>query len=132
MSLPLSPVVLQASPLASCNDPSFLVPMVLMAAVFYFIILRPQQKQAATQKSMLASLKKGDSVLTQSGLFGRVFQVGEKDVVLEVSVGGSSTRVRWLKSQIAGLESAAKPEEAKGESKGDGKPESDDKAAPKA
>lgn len=108
------PPLLQASPLGGltqgCNDPSFLVMMASVAAVFYFILWRPQQKQASQQKQMLASLKKGDNVVTQSGMFGRVVQVGEKDLVLEVAVGGGSTRVRWLKSQVAGLEPSPKAE----------------------
>ena len=103
--------------------------MVLMVGVFYFVILRPQQKQAQTQKTMLASLKKGDNVVTQAGLFGRVVQVGEKDLVLEVSVGGSSTRVRWLKSQIAGLDPTQK---AEAEKTSDGKSAANDEKPSKA
>lgn len=113
----LHPLLLQVPPAPNCADPSLLVPMAGVVAVMYFVMIRPQQKQAATQKTMLASLKKGDTVITQSGMFGKVFQVGEKELILEVSVGGGSTRVRWLKSQIAGLEPvSAKPtDEAKSE-----------------
>jgi preprotein translocase subunit YajC len=79
-------------------------------AVFYFLMIRPQQKQAQKQKEMLAALKKGDTVLTQAGFYGRVVTVGEKDVVLEIGApggGGASTKVRFVKSQIAGVEGPA-------------------------
>jgi preprotein translocase subunit YajC len=91
-----------------------LVPMAGIFAVFYFMMIRPQQKQAQKQKAMLAALKKGDTVLTQAGLYGRIITVNEKDVVLEIGAagsGGSGTKVRFVKSQIAGVEGAV-PEKA--------------------
>ena len=88
-----------------------LVPLAAVLAVFYFVMMRPQQKEQQQKKEMLAALKKGDSVVTQAGMFGRVVSIGEKDLVLEISVGGGSTRVRWLKSQIAGVDPAQKAAE---------------------
>ena len=109
----LHPVLLQtpAGPGQNCADPSMLVPVAGVIAVFYFVMLRPQQKEQQQKKEMLAALKKGDSVVTQAGMFGRVVSIGEKDLVLEVSVGGGSTRVRWLKSQIAGVDPGQKAAE---------------------
>ncbi len=96
-----------------CFDAQMLVPMAGILAVFYFMMIRPQQKQAQKQREMLAGLKKGDTVLTQSGFYGRIVTVGEKDVTLEISAPGSGTgtKVRCVKSQIAGVEgpSADKP-----------------------
>jgi len=93
-----------------------LVPVAAVIAVFYFIMLRPQQKQQQQHKQMLGALKKGDSVVTQSGMFGRVVTIGEKDLILEISVGGGSTKVRWLKSQITGLDPTQKVTEAENSS----------------
>jgi len=93
-----------------------LVPVAGVIAVFYFVMLRPQQKQQAQHKTMLGALKKGDAVVTQSGMFGRVVSIGEKDLVLEISVGGGSTKVRWLKSQILGLDPAQKVAEVESNS----------------
>ena len=76
-----------------------LVPIVLMLLVIYFLLIRPQQKQAREHEEMLRALKKGDEVVTQSGLIGRIHGIGEKIVTLEVA---RDTRVRVLKSQIAG------------------------------
>jgi preprotein translocase subunit YajC len=121
---PLHPLWLQASSGAqSCADPSMFVPMALFAVVIYFMLIRPQQKQDAQKKLLIGSLKKGDSVVTQSGLFGRIYSVGDKEVQLEIGAGQSMMRVRWLKSQIAGLEKMSEAPEG-GESKSEPKPES--------
>jgi preprotein translocase subunit YajC len=56
----------------------------MIGVLFYFLLLRPQQKQAKELKSLLDSLKKGDRILTQGGLYGTV--VGIKGKVLEVKI----------------------------------------------
>jgi preprotein translocase subunit YajC len=99
------------------------VPMALFAVIIYFMLIRPQQKQDAQKKLLLGSLKKGDSVVTQAGLFGRIISVGDKEVQLEIGAGQSAVRVRWLKSQIAGLEKAPEAGES-AENKSESKPES--------
>jgi preprotein translocase subunit YajC len=106
----LHPVLLQAAPSQGWADPSFFVPIIGVVAVFYFVMLRPQQKQAAQHKQMLGGLKKGDAIITQSGMFGRVVSLGDKDLVLEIAIGGGSTKVRWLKSQILGRDPSQKAE----------------------
>jgi preprotein translocase YajC subunit len=65
------------------------VPLVGIVAVFYFLLIRPQQKQAKKHKD-LASLRKGDQVVTQSGLFGKIYSISDKEVVLEVGGGTKS------------------------------------------
>jgi preprotein translocase subunit YajC len=125
LSNPFHPLWIQASPAAqSCADPSMFVPMALFAVVIYFMLIRPQQKQESQKKLMLASLKKGDAVVTQAGLLGRISSVGEKEVQLEIGAGQSAVRVRWLKSHIAGVEKAAEGQDAGGESKSEVKTES--------
>jgi preprotein translocase subunit YajC len=86
------------------------VPLVGIVAVFYFLLIRPQQQQAKKHKEVVSSLRKGDQVITQAGMFGKIFSVGEKEVVLEI---GGGTKVRWLKSQIAGVEKAEGEADAK-------------------
>lgn len=74
--------------------------LALMAGIFviaYFIMIRPQQKQAKEHQAMLGSLKKGDDVVTSGGLFGKIFAVTEKTVVLEVANG---VRLKILKSSV--------------------------------
>ncbi|MBF0461344.1 MAG: preprotein translocase subunit YajC [Magnetococcales bacterium] len=58
--------------------------MVAMFGIFYFFLIRPQQKQAKTHKEMVASLNRGDSVVTGGGLVGRIHRVEEDVILLEV------------------------------------------------
>jgi preprotein translocase subunit YajC len=66
-------------------------------AIMYFLIIRPQQKQAKEQQDLMSMLKKGDDVVTQGGILGKVFAVAEKVVTLEVASG---VKLRVLKSAI--------------------------------
>jgi len=76
-----------------------MVPFLLIFAVMYFLIIRPQQKQAREQQHFLARLQKGDEVVLQSGFFAKVVQVGTSDVTVELAAG---VKVRVLKSAISG------------------------------
>jgi len=67
-------------------------------AIMYFVLIRPQQKQAKEQQAMLAALKKGDDVVTQAGILGKIFAVEDKTVMLEIASG---VKVRILKSAIS-------------------------------
>jgi preprotein translocase subunit YajC len=67
--------------------------------IMYFLMIRPQQKQMKEHKSLLSALKKGDDVVTQGGLFGKIHAVTDKVVTLEIANG---VRVRVLKSSVQG------------------------------
>ena len=75
--------------------------LVLMFAVLYFVMIRPQQKRAKQHEQMLGELKKGDVVRTNGGLRGEVTALDERDVTLEVA---DRTRVKVLRSHIAGMD----------------------------
>ena len=64
-----------------------LLPFVLIIVVFYFLLIRPQQKRQKQHREMVANIKKGDEVVTNGGTLGRVSDVGENFVTLEVSTG---------------------------------------------
>jgi preprotein translocase subunit YajC len=68
-----------------------MAPMLLMFAVFYFLLIRPQQKKTKQHRSMLNALQKGDHVLTNGGLLGRIVEV-EGDI-LTVDLGETKVRV---------------------------------------
>ena len=70
---------------------SMFMPLVLMFGVFYFLLIRPQQKKAKLHKEMLGKLKKGDSVLSTGGLLGRIVEV-EGDI-LTIDLGDSKVRM---------------------------------------
>jgi preprotein translocase subunit YajC len=76
---------------------SSLIFMLLMFAVFWFILIRPQQKRAKEHQAFLSALKKGDQVITRGGVIGRVTGVADNLVTLEVQ---EKVRIRVLKSYI--------------------------------
>jgi len=80
---------------------SMLFPLVLMFGVFWFLILRPEQKNRKKRAAMLAAIKKGDKVMTSSGIFGTVVQVQDQIVTLQVAEG---VRMRFALSAIQSLE----------------------------
>lgn len=61
------------------------IPLVIIFAIFYFLLIRPQQKQLKAQKAMLESLKVGDSVVTSGGLHGKIVGVTETILTLEIA-----------------------------------------------
>lgn len=82
------------------------VPFVAMLAIFYFLIIRPQQQRQRQVESMLKNLKRGDRVLTSGGMYGTVVDVDEQKVVLKI---GGDLKVDFAKSAVTQvLEAAAK------------------------
>ncbi len=79
----------------------FLVPMVLVILIFYFLIIRPQQKERKAHEQLLDSLKSGDKVITSGGLLGTVHSVTEKTVQLKL---GDKMKVKILRSAIRGFQ----------------------------
>ena len=77
-----------------------LLMMVLFVGVFYFLLIRPQQKKSREHQAMVSKLAAGDEVVTTGGLLGRVTEVGETFVTLEIADG---VRVKIQRFQIAGL-----------------------------
>ncbi|APV45194.1 preprotein translocase subunit YajC [Dehalogenimonas formicexedens] len=68
--------------------------MVLMFVMFYFLIIRPQQKRAKSQQAMLADLKRGDKIITIGGIFGVIEAIDEKSVVIKTESGAMLRLVR--------------------------------------
>lgn len=63
------------------------LPLIGLAAVFYFMVLRPQMKRGKEMKIMLAALQKGDEVVTGGGVLGRIVKVGDNYISVEVAEG---------------------------------------------
>ena len=92
---------LPAAAVATPPQPSFvgaLFPMVMILGVFYFLIIRPQQKKMKQQQEMLGSLKDGDEVVTTSGILGQIRGMTESVVTLEIA---DQVKIKILRSQIA-------------------------------
>lgn len=64
-----------------------IVPLIFMFGIFYFLLIRPQQKRAKEHRALLDALKKGDQVVTAGGLHGKVSAIDEAVVTLEVATG---------------------------------------------
>ena len=77
-----------------------------MIAIMYFLMIRPQQKQLKEHKALLAGLKKGDGVVTQGGLIGKIAEITDREVKLEVAQG---VKIRVLKSSVQSVTSADAP-----------------------
>jgi preprotein translocase subunit YajC len=78
---------------------SFL-PIILIFAIFYFLLIRPQQKRAKDHRALLSSLKVGDQVLTSGGIYGRVTGLRDDVITLEIS---DKVRVKVGRGHIAGV-----------------------------
>jgi preprotein translocase subunit YajC len=76
-----------------------LFPLIAMFAIFYFLLIRPQQKKQKDHRQMLGNLKKGDRVVTSGGLHGRITGITDTVVTLEIS---EKVRVKVGRSYIAG------------------------------
>lgn len=73
---------------AAGGDPLIsLLPLVLFAIVFYFLLIRPQAKRQKEHKQMVAGLAKGDEVVTMGGIAGRITDIGESFVLVEIADG---------------------------------------------
>lgn len=63
------------------------VPLILMFVIFYFLLIRPQQKKAKEHRNMVDSLKKGDRIITSGGIHGTIVSLDETTINLEISDG---------------------------------------------
>jgi len=92
-----------------------LVPLVAMVAVFYLLILRPQQKREKLRQGFISALKRGDEVVTTSGILGRVEGMTDQVITLEIADG---VRVKVLRtaivSSVQAMTQTATTAEAKG------------------
>ncbi len=87
-----------SGPLAIVSNP--LVMIVLMFVIFYFLLIRPQQKRAKEHRAMLDNLKKGDKIITNGGVVGEIVSISEQIMVLEVA---DKVRIKVGRGYVAGF-----------------------------
>lgn len=80
-----------------------MIPFIFIFVVFYFLILRPQGKRQKEHQNFLSSLRRGDEVVTNSGILGVVEELTEQFVTLEVARG---VKIKMLRTQVAGSSKA--------------------------
>ena len=89
---------------------SFLVTMALIGFVFYFLLIRPQSKQAKSHQQLLDGLKRDDMVVTTGGIHGKITNVAEAVVTVEIA---TNVRIKVTKKNIAGLSTINKQQDEK-------------------
>ncbi len=96
------------------------LPLILIFVVFYFLLIRPQQRKQKEHQAMLQAVRRGDRVVTGGGIIGTIAKVvSDEEVLVEIAEG---LRVRVLRSTITGVTAKTEPVAAKGD-KDKGEPE---------
>lgn len=108
----LTQVLASASASGTNSMVSMIIMIVLMIAIFYFMLIRPQNKQKKEKDAMLASLEVGDSIVTTSGFYGTVIQMDENVVIVEFG-NNKNCRIPMKKENIYEVEKPDDPKEKK-------------------
>jgi preprotein translocase subunit YajC len=91
------------------------IPLILMFVIFYFLLIRPQQKKTKEHREMIANLKKGDRIITSGGLHGRITGLDESTLTVEIA---DKVRVKVARGNVGGrVQAAAAKEPAEPEKK---------------
>ncbi|MEY1555113.1 preprotein translocase subunit YajC [Yoonia sp. R2331] len=85
-----------------------IIPLLLIFGIMYFLLIRPQQKKLKEHQAMVAALRRGDRVITQGGIVGKVTKVKEDDNEIEVEIA-SGVNVRVVRSTIATVLNKTEP-----------------------
>ena len=98
----ISPAYAQASGAASSGASAFMsfAPLVLIFVIFYFLLIRPQQKRMKAHQAMISAAKVRDTVITNGGLVGKVTKVDEHELEIEIATG---VKVKVIKSMLADI-----------------------------
>lgn len=107
----ISPAYAQAGGAPAGFDLISLMPLVLIFVVFYFLLIRPQQRKMKAHREMIGALKRGDKVLTGGGIIGTVVKVEDGELLVEVA---KDVRVRVARGTISDLLSKPEPAAAQG------------------
>jgi preprotein translocase subunit YajC len=75
------------------------IPLILMFVIFYFLLIRPQQKKTKEHRQMIADLKKGDRVVTSGGIHGRITGLDDQTLTVEIA---DKVRVKVARSNVGG------------------------------
>ncbi len=97
MSFPLSPVIAEAAPQQGGGGMSLIIMMVVLFGLMYFMMIRPQMKRQKEHRALVSALAKGDEVVTNGGMAGRVEEVGETFITVEIA---TNVRVKLQKSAV--------------------------------
>ena len=103
---------------ANAGTPQSLVggflPFLLIGLVFYFLLIRPQNKRMKEHKDMLAAVTRGDTVVTNGGIIGKVTKVTDEDLTIDV---GGGTKIKVVKSMLTNIMNKTTPANDTGKKK---------------
>ncbi len=102
MSFFIADALAQDAP-AAAQQPGLLealFPFIILFIVFYFLLIRPQSKRAKEHKKMVEALAKGDEVLTQGGIYGKIIEVAEEAVTIELA---DNVQVKLQRAAVASI-----------------------------
>jgi preprotein translocase subunit YajC len=80
------------------SNVTFLISLVLMVAIFYFLLIRPQQRRVRQQRQLVESLRVGDEVITIGGMFGTILEMDDETITLDA---GAGMRLKYLRQAVA-------------------------------
>ena len=101
IDLLITPAHAQTAPASPFGtDVMAFLPMIAIFVVFYFLLIRPQQKKAKEAKAMLEALQKGDEVITAGGILGRISKISDQYITVEIASGTEITVQRGAISQL--------------------------------
>ena len=84
------------------------IPLILIFAIMYFLLIRPQQKKVKEHQAMVAAVRRGDEVVTQGGLIGKMSKVKDGENELEVEIA-DGVKVRVVQSTLSDVKSKTEP-----------------------
>lgn len=119
-----TPAFAQSAAAAQPGILEMLLPFVLIAVVFYFLLIRPQQKRVKDHRALIENLKRGDTVVTGGGIIGKVVRVIDDSDELELDLG-NDVKIRVVRSTIMDIRGKGQPVPAKGKKTGSDKNSND-------
>lgn len=84
------------------------LPIIILFVIFYFLLIRPQQKKAKEHREMIAALKKGDRIITSGGIYGTIVNLDETKIGLEIA---EKVKIKITRGNVAALASQMAPAE---------------------
>ena len=94
------------------------IPLILMFVIFYFLLIRPQQKKTKEHSEMISRLKKGDRIITSGGLHGRITGVSDTTATVEIA---DKVRVKIARSNVSHVIQSSSPAQSTKDSKSESK-----------
>ncbi len=95
-----APAAAAAAPTSQASPWSTVIMLVVFFAIFYFLLIRPQSKKAKAQRAMLSNLGKGDEVVTASGIMGKITEIQDTSVTVEIA---SNVNIQLQKGAISSV-----------------------------